>query len=861
MNQAHIVESGFVWKQGDFGFNIEIEVLDFDTTGATPQIIFRKSTGAVEATQISVAGNKFTYAIRGTELDTPGPCVCDLKLKDSTTKRVSTASFKYFVIPDTMDGLNQQASSYSDTIEQLLADVVHLSDTPGLVKNDGTINQTIESDVTNLKKDVTRIESNDTSNEIQLNNILKAKLGSVSIPFESGYVDINNNAFRYLNNSSRVRTVEGYTIHLNAGDKVGLTDYTGKRFNHYRYDDTTETYITGSWRTSDLNIKASTAGTYVFMLAYDPDATVEKFDDLSKFFFCEFANSEIKQINSGLSAKNEMMQSINDNVLGIGNLTGNAKLHFLLGDIQISSGVLIYKNSTTRIRTAQDFTIYLKTGDKIGLTSYTGNRYLPYRKNPSTGLWQSYGWKTADTTISSSSEGEYAFMISNDPEATISDLNALAGLFFVNISNDIIGSMQNNIDKGNLVNKIQDIRNEQATGILPSYFESGYVNYNDSGFVYSNNINRIRTLQGVTIHLYAGDYIGMTDYTDLRWIAYRYDTTTETYKSSGWQTHDKSLQRAEEGDYVFMIGHPVDAPITDIYSISKKFFIRRSNNPVRLKLISFNIGHFAYGGGTQTGGVYERYGIPTEVYDDRLKNWKNFFSSAAADIAFIQEYSRCLDRVSGEPDTEGEVDTNDNLFSYLYPYNIMLRSSGGGFIDNCLFSTYQLIDWNLINLGSVENRSSVWADYAKIFLNGKLITLINLHLYAGSTSAEKRAEEIDDLLDIIDSDKYVIICGDFNIHADSELQPFIEAGYTVANTSGYFGDVPTYNSRISSLSNADETAGQSWNATDEAAGTDYYFDNIITTPNIKIQKFEPQYSWYEKLTSDHVGIITELVIE
>lgn len=139
MNQAHIVESGFVWKQGDFGFNIEIEVLDFDTTGATPQIIFRKSTGAVEATQISVAGNKFTYAIRGTELDTPGPCVCDLKLNDSTTKRVSTASFKYFVIPDTMDGLEQEASSYSDTIAQLLANTLQKSETAGLVKNDGTI--------------------------------------------------------------------------------------------------------------------------------------------------------------------------------------------------------------------------------------------------------------------------------------------------------------------------------------------------------------------------------------------------------------------------------------------------------------------------------------------------------------------------------------------------------------------------------------------------------------------------------------------------------------------------------------------------------------------------------------------------
>ena len=120
MNQAHLVESSFVWKQGDFGFNVEIEVLDFDATGSTPQIIFRKSNGAVEATTITVSGNKYTYTLRGTELDTPGPGICDLKLKNSTTQRISTASFKFFVIPDTEDGLNQQASSYSDTIAQIV---------------------------------------------------------------------------------------------------------------------------------------------------------------------------------------------------------------------------------------------------------------------------------------------------------------------------------------------------------------------------------------------------------------------------------------------------------------------------------------------------------------------------------------------------------------------------------------------------------------------------------------------------------------------------------------------------------------------------------------------------------------------
>ena len=120
MNQSHLVDSGLTFKQGDFGFQIEIEVLDFDVTGVTPQIIFRKSSGAVESTSITVSGNKFTYTMQGTELDTPGPGICDLKLKNSTTQRISTASFKFFVISDTMDGLNEQASSYSDTIAQII---------------------------------------------------------------------------------------------------------------------------------------------------------------------------------------------------------------------------------------------------------------------------------------------------------------------------------------------------------------------------------------------------------------------------------------------------------------------------------------------------------------------------------------------------------------------------------------------------------------------------------------------------------------------------------------------------------------------------------------------------------------------
>lgn len=119
MNQSATVLTGMVFKQGDFGFDIAIEILDFDNTGTTPQIVFRKSQGAVESTDITVAGNIYTYTIKGTELDVPGVGICDIKLKNTTTQRISTASFQYEVIADTLDGLNEHANSYSDTIGQI----------------------------------------------------------------------------------------------------------------------------------------------------------------------------------------------------------------------------------------------------------------------------------------------------------------------------------------------------------------------------------------------------------------------------------------------------------------------------------------------------------------------------------------------------------------------------------------------------------------------------------------------------------------------------------------------------------------------------------------------------------------------
>ena len=128
MNQSATVLTGMVFKQGDFGFQLEIEVMDFDNTGTTPQIVFRKNQGAVESTDLTVVGNVYTYTLKGTELDTPGIGVCDLKLKNSTTQRISTASFQFEVIADTLDGLAEETSSYSDTIAQIAENIQGYAD-------------------------------------------------------------------------------------------------------------------------------------------------------------------------------------------------------------------------------------------------------------------------------------------------------------------------------------------------------------------------------------------------------------------------------------------------------------------------------------------------------------------------------------------------------------------------------------------------------------------------------------------------------------------------------------------------------------------------------------------------------------
>ena len=70
---------------------------------------------------LSGQGPTYSYTILGNEFAVPGVVVADVKFYQSTTQRVSTASFVFNVINDTLDGLGGGTAGYSDELETLRA--------------------------------------------------------------------------------------------------------------------------------------------------------------------------------------------------------------------------------------------------------------------------------------------------------------------------------------------------------------------------------------------------------------------------------------------------------------------------------------------------------------------------------------------------------------------------------------------------------------------------------------------------------------------------------------------------------------------------------------------------------------------
>ena len=142
------------------------------------------------------------------------------------------------------------------------------------------------------------------------------------------------------------------------------------------------------------------------------------------------------------------------------------------------------------------------------------------------------------------------------------------------------------------------------------------------------------------------------------------------------------------------------------------------------------------------------------------------------------------------------------------------------------------------NLGNVEDDRGYVKSY--IYIGEKKVCIVCCHLWYPSTSeaAAIRQDQMQDLIDMVQDEKYVIICGDFNAQSGiSEYDIFKTNGFVLCN-GGYFG---THNT---------------WHVDNPSVP----LDNIIVTPNIEIENFEVLSGYANVLSSDHLAIKADLIL-
>lgn len=247
--------------------------------------------------------------------------------------------------------------------------------------------------------------------------------------------------------------------------------------------------------------------------------------------------------------------------------------------------------------------------------------------------------------------------------------------------------------------------------------------------------------------------------------------------------------------------------------IDIKIIVPQGTTADYLNVMTYNIGGFDYGRG---------WGIPSEIYDEKLINYRRFFGLQDCDVIGIQEYNYV--------DDDRTVTPTSAIFDHFYGYN------QGVMGYTYLFSRYGI---NSAGNGTLTTSGRKYS-YAYINVNGKEVYLLDVHL--NPLDAAERLLEADDVLALVAGKERFVVFGDFNPNPNEEdtlYKKFTDAGYQVANC-GWFGKYWTWSSNSGDFtSDAPPT------------GTVYYIDNIITNMNIE---YVERLNVYADLSSDHIPI-------
>ncbi|WP_286397457.1 endonuclease/exonuclease/phosphatase family protein [Myroides odoratimimus] len=239
-----------------------------------------------------------------------------------------------------------------------------------------------------------------------------------------------------------------------------------------------------------------------------------------------------------------------------------------------------------------------------------------------------------------------------------------------------------------------------------------------------------------------------------------------------------------------------------------------SGLPVKLKFLTYNVGHFNQGklGGFQGEG---------EIATAQMKAWRKWIGDMGADIMIVNEWNEKFDK-------DGKIDATEELLKPYY--NNIYFGVKNEWIFNGIATNYKLE-----NIRQVDWFGQYYAVVGDIMINNKPVTILSTHIL---WQVEWHEKAVDKLIAELSKYERFICLGDFNAK-NSTFERLKLLGYNVASggAQGWFTTAPggKMNGKI-----------------------DVNIDNIVTSRNIKIMKVEAPNTGLNDL--DHLPVLAEIII-
>lgn len=249
------------------------------------------------------------------------------------------------------------------------------------------------------------------------------------------------------------------------------------------------------------------------------------------------------------------------------------------------------------------------------------------------------------------------------------------------------------------------------------------------------------------------------------------------------------------------------------FSFSTFYGQTPDKSPLRLKVGTYNVGHFNEG---ELGG-YQRKDVEVE-----LKRWRSWVGEQSLDILSLNEWNRTFDK-------DEKIDAQKEILEPYY--NQIYWGTENTWIYNGIATNY-----TLENIRQVDWAGQYYAIIGDLRVGEKVITIMSTHI---PWQKEWHAQAIEDLIKEMKKYEYVICLGDINA-MDATQSKFKEEGFNIANggNQGFLMTAP---------------ASQSKGRKDGL-----HIDNIITSKNIKI--FAAHAPANSLTARDHFPVIADLVV-